>query len=77
MTTDIGELFARNPLKLTRADIREIISTYRAARHAFNLGAPQAGSAKALSPKQKEVKEAASKISLVDLGLDLGPGAKK
>jgi len=69
MTTDIGKIFADNPLNLKRTDIREMIEVYRSARKSFNLGVPQAGAIKKLTTKQLEVKEAASKISLVDLGL--------
>lgn len=62
--TDIAELFARDPLKLTKDDIEKIVTYYRSCRAQFNLGNLQAGSAK---PK-KEPKAAAPGL---DLGLEL------
>lgn len=35
-TTDIAELFAKDPLKCTRDDIKGIIAEFRSRRHQFN-----------------------------------------
>ena len=69
MSTDIQEFFARDPLKLTRSDIKEMIEAYRSARRAFNLGGKQAGATKKLTKKETEVDKISSTISLKDLGL--------
>lgn len=60
--TDIAELFARNPLKLTRPDVNAIIDQLRKSRHAFNLGNTKAGSTKAPTAKQKELKSIADGV---------------
>ena len=62
--TDITELFARDPLQLSRADISTIIEEMRKSRHAFNLGNAQAGKTKPKTEKQKAVGELASKLSI-------------
>lgn len=59
--SDISDLFALDPLKLTRENIEAIIAHYRQARANFNLGAKQAGSAKALGKKPD--------LKVEDLGL--------
>jgi hypothetical protein len=46
--TDIAELFARDPEKLTKDDIMALIVKYREARQQFVLGAKQAGNAKTI-----------------------------
>ncbi len=64
--SDMAELFARDPLKHTRASIDEIITYYRGARAAFNLGEKSAGStkkAKAVGPKVEKL----DKLDLDDL----------
>lgn len=66
--TDISELFARDPLKLTRDDITDIIKRMRDARAQFNLGNVKAGSTKPLSEKAKATKSLADSL---DLKLDL------
>lgn len=55
--SDIAELFARDPLELTKADIGEIVSYYRTARAAFNLGEKSAGSTKKMKAGPKEPTE--------------------
>ena len=63
--TDIAELFARDPEKLTKDDIRELITKYREARQQFVLGAKQAGN-------PKKIKAEVPKITnLDDLDLDI------
>lgn len=44
--SDIAELFAKDPLNLTKQDIDDIIARYREARQQFTLGAKSAGSTK-------------------------------
>lgn len=56
-TTDINELFNRDPLSLTDEDITSIIAEMRKKRHMFKT-APAAGKTKApakLTEKQKQV----------------------
>jgi Holliday junction resolvase len=48
MATTMSELFARDPLNLTKEDIDQIIEYYRARRTQFNLGIKDAGAAKKL-----------------------------
>jgi hypothetical protein len=64
--SDIATLFARDPLKMTDADIDKIIETMREKRHLFN-SAPQPKGNK-LTKKEEEV---SSGLKL-DLNLDLG-----
>jgi hypothetical protein len=64
MTTDIAELFARNPLELTKDDISTIITEMRKSRHAFNAGNMKAGSTKPLSEKQQQIASLASKLDI-------------
>jgi len=56
MTTDISELFARDPHTHTDADIRQIVDTLREARSKFiaDGGRPRA-SAKEPTKTQKEL----------------------
>jgi hypothetical protein len=44
--SDINELFARDPLKLSREDIAEIVNYYISKRQQFNLGDKTAGKTK-------------------------------
>jgi hypothetical protein len=60
--TDLSQLFARNPLDLTREDITTIITTFRSSRHQFNLGAKMAGSTKPPTEKQKKLTSLADKL---------------
>lgn len=55
MTTDFAELFARDPLSLTKDDISQIVAKFRESRKAFSLGNAKAGSTKAPTKKEKEV----------------------
>lgn len=64
--TDLAELFSRNPLELSPADLDQIIQEMRGMRHAFNAGNMKAGSTK--TPK----KESESILDKLDLkGIDL------
>ena len=49
--SDLAALFARDPMKLTKEDVRSIISIYRDKRKQFNLGGTLAGKVKPASPK--------------------------
>lgn len=55
--TDITELFARDPLDLSKQDIAAIVTKFRESRHAFNLGNRKAGSTKAPSAAEKKTNE--------------------
>lgn len=61
---DISELFSRDPLTLTKADISKIIDTMRASRHAFNQGNIKAGSTKPPTEKQKQISELGAKLKI-------------
>jgi uncharacterized radical SAM superfamily protein len=62
--TDLSTLFARNPLDLTRDDIRTIIEAFRKSRHQFSLGNIKAGSTKPPTEKQKKINDLASKLDI-------------
>lgn len=62
--SDLAELFARNPLDLTRDDVTKIVEEMRKSRHAFNLGNMKAGSTKPPTAKQKELTSLADKMGL-------------
>lgn len=64
--SDLAELFARDPLNLSDADLDKMVEAYRENRKAFKLGNMQAG--KVPSPKQKAATDLAS---MLDLKLDL------
>ena len=51
--TDINELFSRDPLKHTNADIDEIIAEMRKRRHLYKAGPAQPKAAVTLTDKQK------------------------
>lgn len=59
--SDIAELFARDPLSLSKQDIGEIVKYYREKRAQFNLGDKTAGSTKKMKsepgPKITDVNE--------------------
>lgn len=61
---DIAELFARDPLSYTEADLTTIVEELRKARHQFNLGNAKAGSTKPKTEKQKRLADLAGKISI-------------
>lgn len=64
--TDIAELFSRDPLQLSDADLDTIIARFRESRKQFTLGNMKAGSTKPLTAKQKEIADLG-----VTLNLDL------
>lgn len=66
--SDIQELFARDPLKLTKPDIAELVERFRASRHQFNLGNKMAGKTKPPTEKQQKILDIAATL---DLKLDL------
>jgi hypothetical protein len=63
MSTELSELFDRDPLKLTDQDIKLIVARQREAQIQFELGvkAPKPKAAKAKTSKGEEI--------LKDLGL--------
>lgn len=65
--SELSELFARDPLNLTEADIRTIIERMRLAQSQFELGL------KSPVADRKAAKKARAKDLLTDLGLDEGP----
>lgn len=62
--TDLAELFARDPLNLTKEDISSIIEEMRKSRHAFNAGNMKAGSTKPKTEKQKTIAALAEKMNI-------------
>lgn len=62
--TDIAELFARDPQKMTRDDITAIVQKLRESRHQFNMGNVRAGSTKPKSAAQKRGEELLEKTGL-------------
>lgn len=62
--SDIQELFARDPLKLTKSDISEIVERFRQSRHQFNLGNKTAGKTKPPTEKEKKLLDLASTLNL-------------
>lgn len=62
--SDLAQLFARDPLKLTDDDIKSIIEEMRKSRHAFNAGNAKAGSTKPKTEKQKAIASLAEKLSI-------------
>ncbi len=61
---DIAELFARDPLQLTRDDITTIITEMRKSRHAFTAGNLKAGSTKPKTEKQKQIASLADELKI-------------
>jgi hypothetical protein len=66
---DIAQIFATDPLKLTKEDISSIVCEMRKRRASFVLGSVTAGKVKAPTEKQKAVSALAAK--LIPGGLDL------
>lgn len=64
MSTDLATLFARDPLELTKDDIRSIIEEMRKSRHAFNAGNMKAGSTKPKTEKQQAIASLAEKMNI-------------
>lgn len=60
--TDLSQLFARNPLDLTKTDITNLTEAFRKSRHQFVLGNVTAGRTKPLSEKQKKVASLANTL---------------
>lgn len=57
-TTDINELFSRDPMDLTNEDIDEIILHYRKRRASFNsTPTTKSGAPKKLTKAQESVKK--------------------
>lgn len=68
--TTLSEIFAKDPLKMVRADHEAIIQELRAQRQRFNLGNKKAGTVKPQKLKiDPQAATAAAQISLKDLGL--------
>lgn len=63
--TDMAELFATDPEKLTRENIDDLIVKYREARQQFILGAKQAGNPKKIKAESPKI------TNLDDLDLDI------
>ena len=68
--TSLSELFARDPLDLTKDDIQLIVQKLRDSRHRFNAGDKSAGT---MTPPKtatgRAAKELGDQLSLKDLGL--------
>ena len=68
--TSLSELFARDPLDLTKDDIQLIVQKLRESRHRFNAGDKSAGT---MTPPKtatgRAAKELGDQLSLKDLGL--------
>ena len=54
--SDIQSLFNKDPLELTRDELKEMAAYYRDKRNQFNLGDKQAGATKRLKPNAPSVK---------------------
>lgn len=64
--SDLATLFARDPNKCTKDDIRAIVLAFRDRRKQFNAGASLAGKVKPVTGKAAET---AQKIASNDLDL--------
>jgi hypothetical protein len=62
--SDLQTLFSRDPLTLTKDNIRSIIEEMRKSRHAFNMGNAKAGSTKPPTEKQKVIQSLAEKMKI-------------
>lgn len=65
--SDLAQLFAADPLSLTRDDISKIIAEMRSKRAQFNLGNMKAGSTKKPTEKQAallSIKDAVGELDL-------------
>lgn len=56
--SDLLALFAKDPLKYTKEDVRAIVDAYREKRKQFNSGAIMAGKVKAPPAKAKALSAA-------------------
>lgn len=61
---DLQELFSRDPLQLTKADISTIVEEMRRSRHQFNLGNMKAGNTKPKTEKQKQIASLADSLNI-------------
>jgi hypothetical protein len=66
--SELADLFATDPLKLTRDNRKVIIEHMRASRQQFMLGNKSAG-APAKAPKEPKVKGEKKALNLDDLGI--------
>lgn len=64
MSNALLELFARDPLELTKSDLTTIITKMRESRKAFNLGNKSAGSTKPKTAKQQQVADLSAKLDI-------------
>lgn len=62
--TDLSQLFARNPLDLTKSDITALVEAFRKSRHQFSLGNATAGRTKPLSEKQQRLATLSDKLDI-------------
>lgn len=62
--SDLSDLFALDPLKMSNKDFEEVIKHLRNSRHQFNSGNIRAGSTKPKTVKQKEVLAIADQLDL-------------
>ena len=62
--SDIANLFARDPHKLTRDDITQIVEKLRSMRHVFNSGISSGGNVKKLTAKETAIKALDIKVEL-------------
>jgi len=69
--TDITELFARDPLSLSKQDIGVIVAKFRESRKAFNLGNVRAGSTKPLTAKQKATDALAARVDKAGIKISI------
>ena len=68
--TSLSEIFARDPLDLTKDDIQLIVQKLRDSRHRFNAGDKSAGTmAPPKTATGRAAKELGDQLSLKDLGL--------
>jgi len=68
--TSLSEIFALDPLDLTKDDIQLIVQKLRDSRHRFNAGDKSAGTmAPPKTATGRAAKELGSQLSLKDLGL--------
>jgi hypothetical protein len=56
--SDLTELFSRDPLKLSKDDVKAIVLAYREKRRQFNLGGTLAGKAKVIPAKSQALMSA-------------------
>lgn len=62
--SDLAQLFARDPLELSKDDIKTIVEEMRKSRHAFNAGNANAGNTKPKTEKQKAIASLAEKMNI-------------